>query len=153
MNKQLSTKEVVNQNTRTMFLIKDLFENCYPKDTEDLPNYWQGVSMFIAHTKDWNSGVEELGRNLLCRKGEISEIHELPEYTGPITRDGVIDALNLVAKPVIRKQQLGLIPKRNFHALSDHILKQYDISSGLRKKISLHLFSLAADIKGSEHQY
>jgi hypothetical protein len=141
------------KDARAILLLKDLFDFCYPVDQEDLPGYWEALSKFMAHAKIWNPAVEELGVNLVCRKGSFSQITELPPYTGEITETGIKEALRIIVERPIKKQHLGFLAKKTLNALSEHAVKQYNINRRHRESLEGYFFVLASDIKGSEHEY
>ena len=156
---ELNQTDIKRRDTRTMVLIKDLLEYTFPHTTnapeyqEDVDIFASGLSKFIAHAKDWNPGVEELGVNLLCKFGN-SVFLSLPEYQGPITKQGVLETINTIVGRPIQRQLLGSQARKSLFALSEHIQKhETELGKAFAMKISNKLFSLAGDIKGSEHEY
>lgn len=145
--------KVTKQNTRTMLLLKDLLEASYPHDAEDVPHFWQAVSIFVAHGKQWNPGIEELGVNLVCRFGEKTNLTELPVYTGEVNREELATSLRTIIEIPIKKQHLGSLSRKNLFALSEHITKQHDLEEEYREQLESLFFNLATEIKGSESQF
>lgn len=156
---ELSQTDIKRRDVRTMVLIKDLLEYAFPHTTntpeyrEDVDIFALGLSKFIAHAKDWNPGVEELGVNLLCKFGN-SAFQSIPEYRGPITKQGVLETIDTIVGRPIQKQLLGSQARKNLFALSEHIQKhETELGKTFAMRISNKLFSLAGNIEGAEHSY
>jgi hypothetical protein len=151
MNTRLNEIDAKRRDARTMFLIKDLLEYTFPGKNEDLLEYKTALGSFIAHSSEWNPGVEEIGTNLLCRHGN-QDFSEIPVYNGPLERDNILSIIDTIIGKPVKKQKLGAQARKNIFALSEQILKHDELGS-LRIKVSNKLFVLASDIEGAEHQF